>query len=67
MYFEDDLSVPPLIPIKAKKKKYEDTSNEPAHLSNNEVMEIFAKEFDKMHPEKESAKAEKQPQPLLTP
>lgn len=50
MYFEDDLSVPALIPIKTKKKKYEDTENGPANISNQEVMEVFAREFDKMHP-----------------
>lgn len=42
-YFEEDDPVPALIPIRSKKKKNHMISQQPAHLTNEEVMEAFAK------------------------
>lgn len=52
MYFEDELTVPALVPIKANKKKHEVLAEEPENNLNRDVMEVFAREFDRMQPER---------------
>lgn len=68
MYFEDDLEIPPLVPIKNyQKQANRQTIETPSTLRNQELLQVFAKEFDKMHPEKEEAKPDKIVRPALTP
>lgn len=66
MYFEDDQSIPALIPIKTKKKKRDLELEQPSHLANEEVLQVFTKETGKNQPEKEIIKAEKSSKPALS-
>lgn len=50
MYFEDELQIPALIPIK-KKKNTKQTSEIPKTGGLDEdLMQVFARQFDQMQP-----------------
>lgn len=49
MYFEDEVQLPALVPIRTKRKKKEEElqSPEQKQLLGNEVLNILTKEFDR--------------------
>ena len=57
MYFEDE-KVPPLIPIKGSKKTNQ-KAQEKASISGEELMQLFAKQFDKNYPQQQDVKPTK--------
>ena len=69
MYFEDEVQLPALIPIKAKKKKKEEEeSPERAKEElSTEVITILAQAFDRQKEEREAKKSEKQSKPAMGP
>lgn len=69
MYFEDEVQLPALIPIRTKKKKKdeEEVSPQDKDIFNNDVINILAKQFDKQKEERDSKKQEKPAKPTLGP
>jgi hypothetical protein len=49
MYFEDEVQLPALIPIRIKKKKKDDEEDNTQNkeIVNNDIINILAREFDK--------------------
>lgn len=70
MYFEDEVQLPALIPIKTKKKKKdeEEENNERAKDElPTEVINILAQAFDRQKEEREAKKSEKLAKPAIGP